>query len=139
MPLADTSIEEEVFNTILGGHDDVDEDEMPGARETGSTGYTSSVQEVTPKEAVQMEKCIVFTDTLMSLLKELHGSVCKRQGCGRVLEYQKKLPWHMSYCFLALWCWSSRREVGSAAILYDDQSRESYACVCFTLVWQLFH
>ena len=49
-----------MFNTILGGHDDVDEDEMPGARETGSTGYTSSVQEVTPKEAVQMEKCSFY-------------------------------------------------------------------------------
>ena len=100
MPLADTSIEEEVFNTILGGHDDVDEDEMPGARETGSTGYTSSVQEVTPKEAVQMEKCLVFTDTLMSLLKELHGSVCKRQGCGRVLEYQKS---YLGTCLVVSW------------------------------------
>ena len=100
MPLADTSIEEEVFNTIIGGHDDVDEDEMPVARETGSTGYTSSVQEVAPKEAVQMEKCIVFTDTLMSLLKELHGSVCKRQGCGRVLEYQKS---YLGTCLVVSW------------------------------------
>ena len=90
-----------MFNTILGGgHDDVDEDEMAGARKTGSTGYTSFVEEVAPKEAVQMEKCIVFTDTLMSLLKELHGSVCKRQGCGRVLEYQKS---YLGTCLVVSW------------------------------------
>ena len=44
---------------------------------------------VSPEEAIQMEKCIVFTDTLMSLLKELHRRICKRPGCDRVLDYRK--------------------------------------------------
>lgn len=53
------------------------------------TGFTSTVEEVTPEEAIKIEKCIVFTDTLMSLLTALHGSVCKRLGCDYLLEYQK--------------------------------------------------
>ena len=102
MPLAETSIEEEVFNTNLGGHDDIGEHEqqLTGNGESDSTGYTSSVQGVTPDKAVQMEKCIVFTDTLVSLLKELHGNICKRQGCGRLLEYQRR---YLGTCLVVSW------------------------------------
>ena len=94
MPLdhINTSIEEEVFNTLIYGHDEEDaENEMPdgdGNQETGSN-ENLAVQKITPDEAIKMEKCIVFTDTLLLLLEELHGSICKRPAFDRDLEYRK--------------------------------------------------
>ena len=35
-----------------------------------------------------MEKCIVFTDTLMALLT-LHGNVFKRENCDHHFDYKK--------------------------------------------------
>ena len=55
-----------------------------------STSYHSSVEVVTPENAIRMEKCIVFTHTLMSLITSLHGHVCKQQDCGRPLVYKKR-------------------------------------------------
>ena len=95
MPLdhRNTSIEEEVFNTLIYGHDEEDaENQMPegdGNQETGSSNENLVAQKITPDKAIKMEKCIVFTDTLLLLLEELHGSVCKRPACDRDLEYSK--------------------------------------------------
>ena len=55
---------------------------------------------VTPENAIRMEKCIVFTHTLMSLITSLHGSVCKRQDCGRPLVYRKT---YVGTCLVVSW------------------------------------
>ena len=47
-----------------------------------------------------MEKCIVFTDTLISLLTTLHGSACKQQDCGRPLQYRKC---YVGTCLVVSW------------------------------------
>ena len=47
-----------------------------------------------------MEKCIVFTDTLMSLITSLHGSVCKRANCGHPLHYKKT---YVDTCLVVSW------------------------------------
>jgi hypothetical protein len=87
LPLLEVSIEDDVFNTSIYGHNDkVLEDD--GTEASDST-ENIPVMTVPPEEAIQMEKCIVFTDTLMSLLKELHRRICKRPGCDRVLDYCK--------------------------------------------------
>ncbi len=47
-----------------------------------------------------MEKCIIFTDTLMSLLTTLHGNACKQQDCGRPLRYRK---FYVGTCLVVSW------------------------------------
>ena len=72
----------EEYNLVVGGHDD--------DGETIQESVETPVQYVTSDDAIKREKCIVFTDVLMSLIKSLHGPVCKRQGCDRALEYKKR-------------------------------------------------
>ena len=71
-----------MFNTTIHGHNGDDPDDDNDARDvdegtTKSTPYYSTVKVVTPEDAIRMEKCILFTNTLMLLLTSLHGSVCK--------------------------------------------------------------
>ena len=53
------------------------------------TESASKVLKVSPEEAIVGEKCIVFTRVLMSLLTDHHGSICRREGFGRALQYTK--------------------------------------------------
>ena len=59
-----------------------------------------TVETVTSEEAITMEKCIVFTNTLMSLLTSVHGSICKRHGCGCPLVYSKT---YVGTCLVVSW------------------------------------
>ena len=68
----------EEYNFVVGGHDD-DGEIIQESVET-------PVQYMTSDDAIKSEKCIVFTDVLMSLITSLYGTVCKRQGCDRALE-----------------------------------------------------
>ena len=72
----------EEYNFVVGGHDD--------DGETIQESVETPVQYMTSDDAIKREKCIVFTDVLMSLITSLHGTVCKRQGCDRALEYKKR-------------------------------------------------
>ena len=83
----------------MHGHDESE----PGQEETEtatSSEYISTVEEITPQQAIQMEKCIFFTDTLMLLLKTFHGSACKRQACDRPLQYKKTF---LGTCLVVSW------------------------------------
>ena len=100
LPLLEVSIgiEDDVFNTSIYGHND--EVLADDGTETSDSADNIPVMTVPPEEAIQMEKCIVFTDTLMSLLKELHGRICKRPGCDRVLDYRKT---YVGTCLVVSW------------------------------------
>ena len=80
----------EEYNFVVGGHDD--------DGETIQESVETPVQYVTSDDVIKSEKCIVFTDELMSLIKSLHGPVCKRQGCTVPLSTKKDM-W-----VLVLWC-----------------------------------
>ena len=106
LPLAETSLEEEIFNTeIYEHHDNEIDDDCDEA--SGNIGM--NVKTITPEEAVEMEKCIVFTDTLLTLLVELHGKVCKRAGCGQVLVYHKA---YVGTCLVVNWGCSAGHKGG---------------------------
>ena len=77
----------EEYNFVVGGHDD--------DGETIQESVETPVQYMTSDDAIKSEKCIVFTDVLMSLITSLHGTVCKRQGCDCALEYKKR---HVGTC-----------------------------------------
>jgi hypothetical protein len=85
-------------NTSICGHND--EVLVDDGNEASDSTENIPVMTVTPEEAIQMEKCIVFTDTLMSLLKELHGRICKRPGCDCVLDYRKT---YVGTCLVVSW------------------------------------
>ena len=61
--------EEEVFNAETSSHDDI---ELVQDEDNTASGNNTVIR-ITVEDAIQQEKCIVFTDVLMSLLKELHG------------------------------------------------------------------
>lgn len=95
--------EDDLFNVTIHGHDGDDDSEAGGNEDIGSSSGTSSqstLDVVTPEKAIKIEKCIVFTDNLMSLITSLHGSVCKRQACGRPLVYQKT---YVGTCLVVSW------------------------------------
>lgn len=88
------------MNTTIRGHDDLGDENVGTQGGAIPSEYISTVEEITPESAIKMEKCIVFTDTLMSLITCINGSVCKRAECGRVLEYRKT---YMGTCLVVSW------------------------------------
>ncbi|CAB4036787.1 Hypothetical predicted protein, partial [Paramuricea clavata] len=72
LPLLEVSIEDDVFNTSIYGHND--EVLADDGTEASDSTDKIPVMTVPPEEAIQMDKCIVvFTDTLMSLLRNYMG------------------------------------------------------------------
>ncbi len=76
------AVEDDVFDTTLAGSDEDDDVEESSEKE---------VTHMTPQDAIQMEKCITFCIKILNLLQTIHGLVCKRNECGRVLEYVQTL------------------------------------------------
>lgn len=88
-----SSIDIEVHDTIIGGHDD-----NPIAQDVEET--SQEVITCTSRQAIEMEKCIVFTEHIMSLLQQLHGDKCGRSGCGRNYDYRKT---YVGTCLVVSW------------------------------------
>ena len=98
-------IQDDTLNVTIQGHDGNDPENCGGGTDsTTPSGYISTVEEISPDEAIKMEKCIVFTDTLLSLIKSLHGCVCKREECTRVLAYRKT---YVGTCLVVSWSCSA--------------------------------
>ena len=81
----------------------------------GETESAFKVWKVLPEEAIMGEKCIVFTHVLMSLLTDHYGSICRREGCGRALQYRKTYVGHLPFGVLEMQCRTFWREIGSSA------------------------
>ncbi|CAB3979848.1 Hypothetical predicted protein [Paramuricea clavata] len=68
--------ENDIFNITINGHNGDEIDQEYEDKGTAPQEYVFTVDVVTPEpEAIKMEKCIVFTDTLMLLITSLYGSV----------------------------------------------------------------
>ena len=107
-PLLNPSfIEDEVFNATIDGNDD--EELAEDEDEENETSGNTRVKRISVEDAIHQEKCIVFTDAIMSLLKELHGSICKREGCGRVLQYNES---YVGTCLTVSWRCASGHKGG---------------------------
>lgn len=76
-----------------------------------ASGNTTVVR-ISAEHAIRQEKCIVITDALMSLLKELYWGICKQIGCGRVLEYSKT---YVGTCLTVSWRCASGHKGGRSA------------------------
>ena len=53
---------------------------------------------VSPEDAIIGEKCIVYTDVLISLLTDHHGSICRE-----VVAVHFILPKHVGTCLVVSW------------------------------------
>ena len=87
-----TPIDIEVHDTTIDGHDDnpvIAEDVDEPSQEA-----------ITSRKAIDMEKCIVFTENIMSLLHQLHGDKCNRPGCGRNCVFKKT---YVGTCLVVSW------------------------------------
>ena len=91
-----------IFNITINGHNGDEIEQEHEDKGTVPHEYVSTVDMVTPEEAIKMEKCIVFTDTLMSLITSLHGCVCKRANCGHPLQYKKTYAGTCFFCVLGM-------------------------------------
>ena len=100
---------DDTLNVTIQEHDgDEQEDGNDGDKSNTPSTYVSTVEEISPEEAIKMEKCIVFTDTLISLIK-LHGGVCKQEDCDRALEYKKN---YIGTCLVISWSCSAGHSGG---------------------------
>ena len=91
-----SSVEVEVHDVTIDGHDD---EQIDDDQEEPSQASRQAVV-VTSKDAFGMEKCIVFTEHIMSLLLQLHGKKCGRSGCERNYVYKKT---YVGTCLVVSW------------------------------------
>ena len=95
------SLEEEIYNTQIDGHDGDDDDTETASGETGDSEHCKSeVVRIQPADISDLEFCLVSTDTILNLLIELHGPVCKRTGCNRQLEFSSSF---VGTCLVVHW------------------------------------
>ena len=91
-----SSVEVEVHDVTIDGHDDQQiDDDQEEPRQASRQAVV-----VTSKDAIGMEKCIVFTEHIMSLLLQLHGKRCCRSGCERNNVYKKT---YVGTCLVVSW------------------------------------
>ena len=95
----------------------------PVHRMTAPAEYVSTVDVIIPEEALKMEKCIVFTDTLMALLRTLHGNVCKRENCDHPLDYKKTYVW-TCLVVMGMWFWPFWWAMAGTTFMRQDTSWE---------------
>ena len=95
------TIEDEVFDTTIHGSDETEDTEETNIAQEKDSKF------VKPQKAIEMEKCIVFCDIIMSLLYTIYGLVCNRDGCGRELLYKKTF---CGTCMVVSWASQPRCE-----------------------------
>jgi hypothetical protein len=85
-----------VYDTVIDGHgDDESHDGIQDEGVVNSWSFEMSVEDV-----IKAEKCIVFTEQVLKLLKSLHGETCKHPGCDKMLEYKTT---YIGTCLVVSW------------------------------------
>ena len=88
------SLEEEVLDTTIEGHDDNDPQQSTD----------SLVWHIPYLDVPKLEFCIVTTTTILNLLEKLHGPVCKRSGCNCLVDFRKSF---VGTCMVVNWACSA--------------------------------
>ena len=105
------SLEEEVLDTTINGHDDDGDDdgaddgaenidEPQGSNPINVDSKQSLVCHISCADVPKLEFCLASTEIILDLLKSLHGPVCKRSGCNRQLHFRKSF---VGTCLVVNW------------------------------------
>ena len=87
--LEKASIENEVYDTDIDGHDDVLEEETSDTACEHGDNRDHGIELVTPANVVETEYCITSSTKIIGLLYCIHGHLCKRIGCDQQVQFQK--------------------------------------------------
>ena len=106
--LEKVSLEEEVIDTTINGHDDGNGgddateifDEPQGSNPVDVGSKKSLVHHIPYDDVPKLEFCLASTETLLDLLKQLHGPACKRSECNRQLQFRKSF---VGTCLVVNW------------------------------------
>ena len=106
--LENMSLEEEVYDTLIAGHDGEGDADDQGDSNQSNDGTSSERQSqiirIVPAEIVKQEFCLVSTSIILDLLQTLHGPMCKRTGCDRVLDFEGSF---VGTCLVVHWSCSA--------------------------------
>ena len=93
-------MEQDVYNSIIDGHDEIEPDDEPDEEEI-ITGAPPEIIEVNPDEVIAAEKCLAFTEVIMCLLRQVYGNTCQRRmwSCSRITQ---NICWHLPSCVMAM-------------------------------------
>lgn len=83
---AEHILDETLNVTIQGHHGEELENGNDGGNISSPSEYASTVEEISPAEAIKMGKCIVFKDTLISPIKSFHGVFLNEENVSVPLE-----------------------------------------------------
>ncbi|CAB3985659.1 Hypothetical predicted protein, partial [Paramuricea clavata] len=103
--LENMTLEEEVYDTQIEGHDDdgdVDDEEDGDSSDRGPC--QSQVVRIAPVDIPTLEFCLVSTSAVMDLLHKLHGPMCKRRECNRELDFDNSF---VGSCLVVHWSCSA--------------------------------
>ena len=98
--LEKASIENEVYDTDIDGHDDVLEEETSDTACAHGDNRDHGIELVTPANVVETEYCITSSTKIIGLLYRIHGHLCKRIGCDQQVQFQKTF---VGTCLVVNW------------------------------------
>ena len=98
-----TSLEEEVLDTTIEGHDDNDDADVHDDNDPQQS-TDGLVWHIPYLDVPKLEFCVVATTTILNLLEKLHGPVCKRSGCNRSVDFRKSF---VGTCMVVNWACSA--------------------------------
>jgi hypothetical protein len=117
------TLEEEVYDTQIEGHDDdgdVNDEEDCDSSDRGPC--QSQVVRIAPVDVPALELCLASTSAVMDLLHKLHGPMCKRRECNRELDFESSFVgslWWKVVCTTPMrkhLCWQSALSISHTII-----------------------
>lgn len=90
--------------------EDCEDPDLPEETNQCEAPVSIPVPDTRPMNIVEMEKCIVFTNKILELLRTIHGSICNRNNCQKEWIYTNV---YVGSCLVVTWKCSSGHCGGS--------------------------